>query len=71
MLKVSGEALAGEDIGISPRVVKAIAGEIAEAALSGVEVAVVVGGGNFFEARKKKGTDWIERARIIPGCWRR
>jgi uridylate kinase len=62
MLKVSGEALAGEDgFGISPRVVKAIAGEIAEAALSGVEVAVVVGGGNFFRGAEKEGNG-LDRA---------
>jgi len=62
MLKVSGEALAGEEgFGISPNVVKAIASEVAEAALSGVEVAVVVGGGNFFRGAEKEGNG-LDRA---------
>ena len=62
MLKVSGEALAGEEgFGIAPDVVKAIAREVAEAALSGVEVAVVVGGGNFFRGAEKEGNG-LDRA---------
>ena len=47
MLKLSGEALMGsQPFGIEPAVVRAIAEQIAEVAGLGVQVAVVVGGGN-------------------------
>ena len=49
LLKLSGEALMGElDYGIEPRVIQRIAAEIATARSAGVEIAVVVGGGNIF-----------------------
>jgi len=49
LLKLSGEALMGElDYGISPAVIKRIAAEIAEVQALGVEVALVIGGGNIF-----------------------
>jgi uridylate kinase len=49
LLKLSGEALMGElDYGIEPKVIKRIAGEIATARSTGVEIAIVVGGGNIF-----------------------
>jgi uridylate kinase len=49
LLKLSGEALMGEDsYGINPETVDRIVGEIAEVLNLGVEVAVVIGGGNIF-----------------------
>jgi len=49
LLKLSGEALKGEkDFGISETVIDDIAAEIKEVHDSGVQVAVVIGGGNFF-----------------------
>ena len=49
VLKVSGEALAGEaGHGIDPIVTESISKEIAAVADSGVEVAVVCGGGNIW-----------------------
>ncbi|MGE0871397.1 MAG: UMP kinase [Kofleriaceae bacterium] len=49
LLKISGEALMGtQGYGINPEVLTLVAGEIAETAKLGVEVAVVVGGGNIF-----------------------
>ncbi|MFQ5802484.1 MAG: UMP kinase [Candidatus Methylomirabilales bacterium] len=49
VLKVSGEALGGDlKYGISPEVIRFIAGEIAEVHALGVQLAVVVGGGNIF-----------------------
>lgn len=49
ILKISGEALAGEQgFGIDPKTVEAIAKEIVEVAKSGLEVAIVVGGGNIW-----------------------
>ena len=49
LLKLSGEALQGKrDYGIDPAMINRIAGEIAKIAKSGLEIAVVVGGGNIF-----------------------
>lgn len=47
LLKLSGEAFGGGTIGVNPDVVADLAKEIAEGAKS-AEVAIVVGGGNFF-----------------------
>jgi uridylate kinase len=47
LLKLSGEAFGGGQLGVNPDVVGAIARDIAEAAKD-VEIAIVVGGGNFF-----------------------
>jgi uridylate kinase len=53
MLKLSGEVLAGEKgIGVDPLVVRLIARQIAEAQQTGVQIAVVVGGGNYFRGRE-------------------
>ncbi|MGG5252921.1 UMP kinase [Neobacillus sp. SM06] len=52
VLKLSGEALAGETgFGINPAVIKSIAGQVKEIAELGVEVAVVVGGGNIWRGK--------------------
>jgi uridylate kinase len=49
LLKLSGEALMGEDsYGINRQVIDRICGEIAEVVRLGVEVGVVIGGGNIF-----------------------
>jgi uridylate kinase len=49
LLKLSGEVLAGgAAFGISPERVKQLAGEVAEVRAAGVEIGVVVGGGNIF-----------------------
>jgi uridylate kinase len=49
LLKLSGEALMGEDAyGINHAVMARIVGEIREVMQTGVELALVVGGGNFF-----------------------
>ena len=49
LLKVSGEALLGaEDYGIDPIILKRVAGEIRDVMARGVQVAVVIGGGNIF-----------------------
>ena len=47
LLKLSGEAFSGGTLGVNPDVVSQIAREIA-AAMESAEVAIVVGGGNFF-----------------------
>ena len=49
LVKLSGEALMGEDsYGINQGVIERIVGEIGEVAKLGVEIAVVIGGGNIF-----------------------
>ncbi|MBY6205880.1 UMP kinase [Halomonas denitrificans] len=49
LLKLSGEALLGEqDYGIDPKVSSRIAREVAEVARAGVQVGIVIGGGNIF-----------------------
>lgn len=60
LLKLSGEAMMGEaTYGIDPKIADAIAAEIAEVHALGVEVAIVVGGGNIFRglAASAKGMD--------------
>ena len=49
LLKLSGEALMGEeDYGIDPKMLKRVAMEIREVMARGIQVAVVIGGGNIF-----------------------
>jgi len=49
LVKLSGEALLGNaDYGIDPAVLKRIAGEIRDVQALGVQVAIVIGGGNLF-----------------------
>jgi len=60
LLKLSGEALAGEQgYGIDPEVITNIAAEIKEVVDLGVQVALVIGGGNIFRglAASSKGMD--------------
>jgi uridylate kinase len=53
LLKLSGEALMGESkFGIDPQVVRQIADEVRQVHALGVEVAIVVGGGNIFRGMK-------------------
>ncbi len=53
LLKLSGEALMGDlGYGIDPKVVADIAQEISEVVKSGVQMAIVVGGGNIFRGVK-------------------
>ncbi len=60
LLKISGEVLTGKgDYGIDPSVIQQIAQEIKEVKTLGVEVAIVIGGGNIFRgiAASSKGMD--------------
>jgi uridylate kinase len=53
LLKLSGEALMGDlAYGIDPDIVKRIAKEIADLRETGIEIAIVVGGGNIFRGLK-------------------
>ena len=59
VLKLSGEVFGGGSIGVDPDVVQAIARQIATVTVTGVQVAVVVGGGNFFRGAdlQRRGMD--------------
>src|SRR5690349_3630349 len=59
VLKLSGEVFGGGAIGVDPDVVQEIARQIAYVVQLGVQVAVVVGGGNFFRGveLEKRGMD--------------
>ena len=62
LLKLSGEVFGGGKVGLDLDVINSIAREIAEVARSGVEVAIVVGGGNFFRGAELQQRG-MERAR--------
>mgnify|MGYP000591487223 FL=1 len=52
VLKLSGEALAGEKgFGLSPKIIMSVAEQVKEVVELGVEVAVVVGGGNIWRGK--------------------
>ena len=58
LLKISGEALAGSDkFGINEVMTRKVAREIKQIHDLGVEVAIVVGGGNFWRGRTSKDMD--------------
>jgi uridylate kinase len=58
LLKVSGEALAGEGkFGLNDEMLKKVAFQIKEVRDMGVQVAVVVGGGNFWRGRSSESMD--------------
>lgn len=62
LLKISGEVLTGEGgFGIDPSVIQQIAGEIKEVKSLGVEMGIVIGGGNIFRgvAASSKGMDRV------------
>jgi uridylate kinase len=63
LLKLSGEVFGGEKgIGVDPDVVADVAEQIADVVKSGVEIAVVVGGGNYFRGAELQQRG-MERAR--------
>uniref|UniRef100_A0A1J3K0B1 UMP kinase n=1 Tax=Noccaea caerulescens TaxID=107243 RepID=A0A1J3K0B1_NOCCA len=63
LLKVSGEALAGdEEQNIDPKVTMSIAREVAAVTRLGIEVAIVVGGGNIFRGSTWAGCSGLDRS---------
>ncbi|MCD4524800.1 UMP kinase [Nocardioides sp. cx-173] len=62
LLKLSGEVFGGGQVGLDLDVINTIAKEIADVARSGVQVAIVVGGGNFFRGAELQQRG-MERAR--------
>ena len=61
LLKLSGEVFGGGRVGVDPDVVHRIAREIAAASQAGVEIAIVLGGGNFFRGAElqQRGMDRV------------
>ncbi|XP_050292523.1 uridylate kinase PUMPKIN, chloroplastic [Quercus robur] len=63
LLKVSGEALAGDHLqNIDPKVTMSIAREVAAVTRLGIEVAIVVGGGNIFRGSSWAGSSGLDRS---------
>ncbi|KAJ4964748.1 hypothetical protein NE237_016597 [Protea cynaroides] len=63
LLKVSGEALAGDQKqNIDPKVTMSIAREVASVTRLGIEVAIVVGGGNIFRGASWAGCSGLDRS---------
>ncbi|MBV9387271.1 MAG: UMP kinase [Chroococcidiopsidaceae cyanobacterium CP_BM_ER_R8_30] len=63
LLKLSGEALmGGSGFGIDPITVQEIAAEVAEVVESGLQIAIVVGGGNIFRGDKVSKATGMDRA---------
>src|SRR5205814_7572112 len=61
LLKLSGESLQGEStFGIDREVVRFLAGSVKEATAGGTELAIVIGGGNFFRGTTYE--DTMDRA---------
>lgn len=58
ILKISGEALAGEkSFGLDSETLNKISDSVTEVYKMGVEIAIVIGGGNFWRGRSGKGMD--------------
>lgn len=62
LLKLSGATFGGGGIGLAPDVVRRVAEEIGAAVRAGVQVAIVVGGGNFFRGAELSQSG-LDRAR--------
>ena len=55
LLKLSGEALAGNEKNFDPSILQNLALEIKEAQKLGIQIAIVVGGGNFIRGKVVEG----------------
>lgn len=62
LLKLSGEVIGGGRVGVDPDVVQGIALEVAEVVHDGIQVAIVLGGGNYFRGAELQ-THGMDRAR--------
>jgi uridylate kinase len=62
LLKLGGEMFGGGSVGVDPLVVRDVAAQVADVVRSGVQVAVVIGGGNFFRGAELQ-QHGMERAR--------
>src|SRR5690348_4622333 len=75
LIKLSGEVFGGGKVGVDPDVVQNIAREIASVVQTGVQVAVVTGGGNFFRGAElqqrgmdRARADYMGMLGIVMNC---
>jgi len=69
MLKISGEALMGDQgFGLHPPTVQRIAAEVKSVHELGVEICMVIGGGNIFAACKARPRAWSAPPPTTWGC---
>lgn len=75
LLKLSGEVFGGGKVGVDPDVVSHIATEIAKVSRMGVQVAIVLGGGNFFRGAElqqrgmdRARADYMGMLGIVMNC---
>ncbi|MBO6164545.1 MAG: UMP kinase [Lachnospiraceae bacterium] len=65
LLKLSGEALAGEKkTGFDEATVKAVAAQVKRSVTAGVQIAIVIGGGNFWRGRSSNAIDRVKADQI-------
>ncbi|PWI44318.1 UMP kinase [Streptomyces sp. ICBB 8177] len=75
LLKLSGEAFGGGSLGVDPDVVHKIAREIAAVVRGGTQIAIVIGGGNFFRGAElqqrgmdRARSDYMGMLGIVMNC---
>ena len=69
LLKLSGEALMGSSkFGLDQPTLSQIADELIDVHGLGVEIALVIGGGNIFRGAARRA--WTARTPTTWGCWR-
>jgi len=75
LLKLSGAVFGGGDVGLDPDVVHGIARQIADVVRDGVQVAIVIGGGNFFRGAElqqrgmdRARADYMGMLGIVMNC---
>src|SRR4051794_29819141 len=73
IVKLSGEALCGKEggFGIDTETLKNTAAELGELHETGVQIGVVVGGGNIFRGLRGASEAWIARRATRWACWPR
>jgi uridylate kinase len=75
LLKLSGEVFGGGHVGVDPDVVSDVASAVADVARSGVQIAIVLGGGNFFRGAElqqrgmdRARADYMGMLGIVMNC---
>jgi uridylate kinase len=72
LLKISGEALMGQrQYGVDPEVCKFIAGQLRDVHGLGIQLALVVGGGNIFRGLAASAKAWTAPLATTSACWPR
>ena len=72
LLKLSGEALAADQgFGVDPLRIHEIAAELADVHSLGIQIAIVVGGGNFFRGVASRRGRWTAFPPTTWACWPR